>query len=45
MSYYLNQINMLNHEIRTIRKGMDIAGEHRQELLDVRSKLVTEKAR
>ncbi|GIN92835.1 DUF5082 domain-containing protein [Siminovitchia terrae] len=44
MSYYLNQINLLNNEIRTIRKGMDIAGEHRQELLDVRSKLVTEKS-
>lgn len=43
MSYYLNQINLLNNEIRSIRKGMDIAGEHRQELLDVRSKLVTEK--
>ncbi|WP_213021542.1 DUF5082 family protein [Siminovitchia terrae] len=44
MSNYLSQINLLNNEIRTIRKGMDIAGEHRQELLDVRSKLVTEKS-
>ncbi|SDB86958.1 YwqH-like family protein [Shouchella lonarensis] len=44
MSYYLHQVNSLNREIRTIKNGMELAGEHRQELLEVRRKLVSEKS-